>query len=291
MPNALIDGIVLLGVGVVLPLALGHPRRWAVVTLAVAGSMVVQGGSSAAALAAVWLVVALWGLADTLRSAAASTRDPGLLAEVAAPAFACVAALAFVCSRGNVALFGIGEPIVELTAVHFIYAGVGAVTLAGVAARTHRIAGAAAVVVTAAAPPVVALGFLLEHPVPQVGGAALMTIGVYLIAGLQLIDVRSARGAARLLLVVSGLVPWVPMLLAVAWATSLHADVPALSIPDMARTHGTMNAVFVVAGLAARMLQGRRARGPSRGHAGAPRSRSAAVPSGEPIIDRPGAAP
>jgi hypothetical protein len=221
----------------------------------------VPSGPIAAVLVTVWLIVGLWGLVDAVRSAAAATPapalEPTLLAGLAAPAFACVAAVAFASSRGNVTLFGIGEPIVELTAVHFVYAGVGAVALAGGVARTHRVAGAAAVVVTVSAPPVVALGFLVEHPVPQVGGAVLMAIGVFLTAGLQLVDARAAHGAARLLLVVSGLAPWVPMVLAVAWATSLYAEVPALSIPDMVRTHGTMNAVFVVAGLVARTLQGR----------------------------------
>lgn len=265
MPSALIDGIVLLGVGVVVPLALGHPWRWAVVTAAVATSLVVPGGPVAAALVSVWLVVALWGLAETVRSAAARAVDPALVADVVALAFACVAAVAFACSRGNVALFGIGEPIVELTAVHFIYAGVGAVALASVVSRTHRVAGGVAVGVTVAAPPIVALGFLFEHPVPQVGGAVLMTIGVYAIAALQLADVRAAHGAARPLLVVSSLAPWIPMVLAVAWATSLYADVPALSIPDMARIHGTTNAVFVIAGLLARTLQGRLHRDASSG--------------------------
>jgi hypothetical protein len=56
----------------------------------------------------------------------------------------------------------------------------------------------------------------------------------------------------RVLLVVSGLAPWIPMGLAVAWAASNYWDVPALSIPDMARTHGVVNVVFVVAGLLAR---------------------------------------
>jgi hypothetical protein len=217
----------------------------------------------------VWLVVALWGLVDAVRRAIAAGPAPSLeptlvarlaapaVARLAAPAFGCVAAVAYASSRGGVALFGIGEPIVELTAVHFTYAGVGAVALAGVVARTHGLLGTAAVALTVSAPTVVALGFLVEHPVPQVGGAVLMTVGVYLIAGLQLLDVRTAHGAARSLLVVSGLAPWVPMVLAVAWATSLYADVPALSIPDMVRTHGTMNAVFVVAGLVARTLQGR----------------------------------
>jgi hypothetical protein len=43
---------------------------------------------------------------------------------------------------------------------------------------------------------------------------------------------------------------WVPMVLAVAWASGQHWDVPALSIPDMARTHGLVNALaFVLCGL------------------------------------------
>jgi hypothetical protein len=256
MPTVLIDVIVLLGVGAVIPLALGHPRRWAVATVAVAASLAVPSGPAAALLATVWLGVAACCLVGALRAAVGSSVQPSLLADVMAPAFACVAAVAFACSRGNVSLLGIGEPIVELTAVHFTYAGVGALALAGVVGRTHRTAGAVAVVLTVSAPPVVALGFLFEHPVPQVGGAALMAAGVLVTAAMQLSDARRAAGPSRVLLVVSGLAPWIPMVLAVAWAASLYADVPALSIPDMARTHGTMNAVFVLAGLVARRLQG-----------------------------------
>jgi hypothetical protein len=40
------------------------------------------------------------------------------------------------------------------------------------------------------------------------------------------------------------------MVLAVFWATARYYDVAALSIPDMANIHGTMNAFgFVVCGL------------------------------------------
>jgi hypothetical protein len=45
--------------------------------------------------------------------------------------------------------------------------------------------------------------------------------------------------------------------LAVAWAASQYWSVPALSIPDMARTHGVVNVVFVLAGLWARRLVSR----------------------------------
>ena len=165
--------------------------------------------------------------------------------------FGVVAASAFVMSRAGLSLFDIGEPIVELTAVHFTYAGVGAVTLAA-AVATGR-AGRLALLATAAAPPIVALGFVVAHPLAQVGGAVLMSAGVLATAALQLRDALGAgNGRRRALLAVSGLAPWVPMVLAVAWASALYWDVPALSVPDMARTHGVMNVVFVVAGLWAR---------------------------------------
>ena len=96
-----------------------------------------------------------------------------------------------------------------------------------------------------------ALGVVLGHPLPQVGGAVLMSIGVLLTATLQLADAAGGAERRRWLLV-SGLAPWVPMVLAVSWAASNHWPVPALSIPDMARTPGVLNVVFVVAGLWAR---------------------------------------
>lgn len=264
MPVALIDGIVVLGVGVVIPLALAHPRRWAVVTVAVVASLVVANGAGAAAVALVWFAVAAYGLVETLRIAAGSKLGPVRIADVVASAFACVAAVAYAWSRAGLSILGIGEPIVELTAVHFTFAGVGAVALAGLVARTHRIARAVALVFTISVPPVVALGFLFEHPVPQAGGAVLLAIGVLATAAMHLSDARCASGVPRFLLVVSGLAPWIPMALAVAWAISLYADVLALGIAEMVRTHGVMNAVFVVAGLVARTLQRRlRSHGPT----------------------------
>jgi hypothetical protein len=45
------------------------------------------------------------------------------------------------------------------------------------------------------------------------------------------------------------------MALAVAWAAGQHGDVPVLSIPDMARTHGVTNALaFTLCGLLGRRL-------------------------------------
>jgi hypothetical protein len=110
-------------------------------------------------------------------------------------------------------------------------------------------------VLTAAAPPVVAAGFVTGWAVPQVGGAILMTMGVWCTATLQLRSavVDSESGAARVLLAVSGLAVWAPMVLAVAWAAGPHWDGPGMSIDAMVRTHGVPNALaFVLCGLLAR---------------------------------------
>jgi hypothetical protein len=253
--HMLVESIVFLGVVAVLPLALGRARRWAVAAVAVVVSLLMPVGPLSAMVASVWLVITLMGVVELVpalrRAGRQVLRIDAELAFRAATGFAVVAAAAFVASRAGLELFGIGEPIVQLTAVHFIYAGVGAVTLAGAVSAVGPL-GRIAVALTISAPPVVATGFLVRHPLPQVGGAVLMSAGVLVTAALQLragsTDHRP-RSPGRVLLVVSGLAPWVPMGLAVAWAASLYWSVPALSVPDMARTHGVMNVVFVVAGL------------------------------------------
>ncbi len=253
--------IIVMGIAVVLPLALGHAGRWLIAAGAVLLSVSVPTGLISAGLAAVWLVVALTVFAPMALRALAHARDLTLAAvvPVAAAGYAVVAAGAFVASRAGWSLFGIGEPIVELTAVHFTYAGVGALVLAGgVMARAdgpRLVAARLAVLLTMFAPPVVATGFVTGNAVPQVGGALLMTTAVFIVAALQLLEAVALKwGSTRALLLTSGLAPWLPMGLAISWAASNFWTVPALSIPDMVRTHGTLNAVFVIAGLIARRI-------------------------------------
>ena len=167
--------------------------------------------------------------------------------------WAVVAVGALAASLGGVQLFGTGEPIARLTVVHFWYAGVGALVVAtrmrasGICPRWSTVGAVA----TAGAPPFVALGFVLRHPIPQVGGAVLMTVGVWATAVTLLVAARRWRGPRRVAALVAGLATWVPMVLAVSWAASNYwLDVPALPVPVMARTHGVINAVgFVIAGL------------------------------------------
>lgn len=254
---SLIDQVVLAGFALVMPLVIGEfPWWWAASTgMLVPAFALPRGVAALAVLPAV--VAAMAALVQKLRAVGPPFWwDLRIGAETVAIAYGVVAAVALFGSRSGVTVLGIYEPIVELTAVHYTFAGAGALCLAAdtLDGRSRSHVARTAVVLTGAAPPVVALGFVTTSAVPQVGGAVLMAIGVWLTAALELADVTTAASpGARVLLAVSGLAIWLPMVLAVAWAAGAHWDVPALSIPDMARTHGLVNAfAFVLAGLVAR---------------------------------------
>lgn len=270
---SLVDQVVLFAVAVVLPLALGGRAWWWAVAAGAAliGFLVPVG--PAGLLACPFLVVTLIRLAESLSTTGAARPALGgrsgrvftwrlaVGAEVLATAYAAVAATFLVLSRFGVEPLGLREPIVELTAVHYSFAGAAALVLAAHAldhaGRGWRGAAVVAVALTATAPPVVAVGFATKAALPQVGGAVMMTLGVWLTATLQLRRAVTSRGTPALagLLTISGLAVWAPMVLAVAWAAGQYWAVPMLSIPDMARTHGVANAfAFALCGLLARRL-------------------------------------
>ena len=214
-------------------------------------------GAGAGALAVPWLAAAVW-----LAVPAAVTwlhrpdLTPGALARLAGALYLVVGATWLVASRLGVEPVGIGEPIVELTAVHFHFAGFAAALLA---ARTHEVASqvtprwaTAGTLLTIASPPIVALGFTTGSAPAQIGGALLLSIGVWIVAALTLAAVMplTAGAGAKALLAISALSVGAPMVLAVFWAAGQHYDVPALDVPAMARIHGTLNAFgFSLAGL------------------------------------------
>ncbi len=257
----LVDAVVVFGVAVVLPLALGGRWwPWGVAAVAVAVSLSLDEGIGAAILVLPWIGAAT---AEALRSITAGGSLGGpwsahRAVNTLAAGYAGVAGVALAASRRGWELFGIGEPIVELTAVHYTYAGTASLVLALAAFERSRGAarrvGVGAIILTAAAPPIVAVGFTTGDALPQVGGAVLMTMGVWLTGTLHLQHALRPIGtaAARVLLGLSGVAIWVPMVFAIAWAAGQHWDVPVLSVPDMARWHGLPNALgFVLCGLAA----------------------------------------
>ncbi len=232
------------GVAVVMPIA--FDRRftpWQVSGLAVAASLAVAPGWSAAVVLLPWLFLCVVEGVQALRRK--------VLVHAVMAGFGATAALALMASRLEVTFFEIPEPIVKLTALHFSFAGVGSLSLASrlVASRAsapRRISG----LLVMAAPPIVAIGFITRLAVFQVGGAIVMAVGVCAVAALQLPEALKRSGWSRALFLVSSASPWVAMALAVAWAANQYwPSVPALTVPDMVPTHGALNAFgFVLAG-------------------------------------------
>jgi hypothetical protein len=263
---SLIDVLLLLAPLVLVPIGLvvagrteAASTQWLRLAAAalIVPALLADRGGPAGALAVPWLVGAVaLAVATVRRWLAEPSFSPAVLARVASPLYLVVGATWLVASRLGLRPVGIGEPIVELTAVHFHFAGFVA---ALVAARTCEVAGrrtprlaAAGALLTIAAPPFVALGFTTEWWPFQVGGALLLSVGLWTVAGLTLAVVTplTADRREKALLSVSALAVAGPMVLAVFWAAARYAEVPALDIPAMARIHGTMNAFgFSLAGL------------------------------------------
>lgn len=285
-PLTLIDLFLCLALLVVVPMALplllGDPieRPPALLALepvaAIAGSfaLLIRPGMSAALLASPWLLVcATIALGGAIRWSDHRSFALVDIACLAAKVFLLVGGTWFVVSRAGWQPLGLSSDIVELTAVHFHYAGMASSLLASRILATieelpgHRVRGGsmatAAVVVS---PPIIAAGFTFS-PVLQVTGAVLLTVGLVILAWLTLVKVLPAlpRGPWRPLLALSACAVVAPMLLAVDWALGQHVDIPSLSIPRMAAIHGSLNALgFSACGILGwRLIEARAgARGP-----------------------------
>ncbi|HVM15787.1 MAG TPA: YndJ family transporter [Egibacteraceae bacterium] len=231
--------------------------------LAVVGALAMPAGVGAAVLAGAWLAVCLGVSAEGVgvwwrRPSLAS----GALARVAGFVSLSVGGAWLVLDRFGVRPLALPVEIVELTAVHFHYAGFAAALIAGTAAgavapERRRLAAAATFAVLAGSP-VVAAGFAVYGPL-QIGGAVLLATGLLLLAWITVRHVpRVADRPAQVLLVVSSVAVVVPMVLAVQWAVGHNLGTPALSIADMALVHGVPNAFgFTLCGLLGWLRAGR----------------------------------
>jgi hypothetical protein len=249
----LVDSMMLLAVLVIVPAAVPvHPHAdhriaWIAVLsgLPVATALLIDRGPAAAAMVAPWLAVsgigALLSLIWWLRSDH-RLRD---LLWPAAWAYLVVGAAWLAADRLDLTPFGYSEPFVQLTAVHFHYAGFASVTLVGAAwcwlPRSHSAAIAA--ILTVVASPIIAMGFTFAA-VLQIVGAVLLTVGLWMLAWVTVRHVvPSVDRLSAGLLAVSSIAVLAPMFLAVQWAVGVTFGTPALSIPDMVRFHGITNAV------------------------------------------------
>jgi hypothetical protein len=227
----------------------------------VVASLMLAQGLYAGLLAAGWLVVtgllAVYGvtrvmLSRTLRAEELSL-DAGLM-------YVAVGGAWLVMSRLGWQPLGFGSAIVLLTAVHFHYAGFAAPLLCGLAGKFMRdnslgtkraLAAAASCIVFGT--PLVAAGITFS-PLLGLTGTMVVAAGLVLLSVLVVgwIVPQLEMFAARLLLTISAAASTSAMLLACAYAYSIVARRLIVSIPQMAFTHGIVNALgFSFCGLLA----------------------------------------
>ena len=219
-------------------------------------------GRTAASFAIGWLVVCVLiagsGLVDLIRppwtTAGRGTRTTWIVTSIARMDLA-VGGAWLVASRLGMRPMGIQEPIGLLTAVHFHFAGFATATIG---AATLRFAEKSReqkwlqwlILIVAVLPVVVAAGFVIS-PALKMGAAVSFSAGVALFAIVLRAQGRKAQDAmARVLLQVAAGAIFAGMVLSGAYAVADYLGSEALTIPEMARTHGILNAVgFCLPGL------------------------------------------
>ncbi|GIF74825.1 YndJ family protein [Asanoa siamensis] len=243
----LVDALAML---VLVPLALrlvGAPvavrRVWPWVALPAAVALWLPRGTGAALLAVPYLaltVVLAAGAVRGLRRFAAA--DVAVATGLAAPV---VAASALVAERAGHRLLGFPLETLALTVPHLHYAGLVAAVVAALVCRAtgDSMLGRAAAWCVPAGTGTVLVGYFLSDEVELVG-AGLLTLGMWLVAGLTVTRIRTtAPRRVRVLFTISSGMLVVTMLLALDWAAGHVFPVPHLSIPWMVATHGLLNAV------------------------------------------------
>lgn len=273
--TALMQRIVLLGILVIVPLALslvpasesGDGESWlyrlallAQPFAAIGGvaSFLLEPGVPAGVLAFVWFcetaLVALFGLQRLSRP---ELRTPAEVSINAGLIFLPVAGSWLVVHRLGIQLMGYGDTIILLTAVHFHFAAYAAPILAGLAGRRlSRLAGVSRVFKLApigiiAGTPLVAAGISFS-PALALVGTVMISIGLILLAilvvGWIVPSVESIPG--RVLLLLSSVSCLPAMLFACIYAYSIVFKQLLIDIPQMAMTHGILNAFgFSLCGL------------------------------------------
>lgn len=231
--------------------------------VAVMVSFLMPVGALAGAISAVWLIpCGVAGLASLANLIGTRSLRPAVLVPSAALGYLAIGALALVAFRFGWRPLGFSAVVVELTAVHYHFAGLGATAIAWNALRAagggRRRPAAIAAVVVVIATPMVAFGITAAQVGSQ-GAHVLEFVGALMFfASLPVVGALSfgaARRAGRALpTVLQGLAlasVVVSMTLAVVYASGQAFGAPAPGISTMARSHGLLNAFgFDLAGLA-----------------------------------------
>ncbi|MFG3050084.1 YndJ family protein [Kitasatospora sp. NPDC048239] len=255
----LVNLIVLLGMGAVIPLGLtliDEPglarvrRYWPLAAVPGALSLWLPRGGLATGCAALYalgtLALAAHAPLRLRRTRSLAPREIAVLTALATPS---VAGLALVAERSGHRLLGFDLDILALTVPHFHFAGFTAALVAGLVCRTAP-AGSAAARFAALSVPLGTLLVLAGYFVDdwaELAGAVVLTIGMWLVGLLTWRDLRPrARTADRptaALLAVSSAVLAATMLLALWWALGEASGIPHPTLGWMAATHGVGNAL------------------------------------------------
>jgi len=230
-------------------------------------------GRRAGAVALGWMVVCVFmagaGVGDLVRASGAiadrSARATRVVLGIARIDLA-VGGAWLVASRLGMRPMGIQEPIGLLTAVHFHFAGFATAMIAAGTLRFADKSGAyrwlqAVALAVVTMPFVVAAGFVISPALKM--GAGLLFSGS--VAGLAIFvrgcGSKAEDGTARLLLQVAAGAVFAGMMLSGAYAIADYAGSDVLTIPQMARTHGILNAVgFCLPGLLGWLVESGRRR-------------------------------
>jgi hypothetical protein len=234
-------------------------RWWPVVALPAAVSLWLPRGLVTATLALPYLTAAGVLLTGSVIAIAARGQDAvrsphgreaygvqemGLdLAFLTAMSGPVIAASALVAERAGERLFGFGLDTLTLTVAHFHYAGFAAALVA--ALLLDRRPGRVTTVAVWCVPGgtlIVLAGYFTGRSV-ELAGAAVLTLGMWLAAGVTWRESRSFDRVTRVLLGVGALVLGATMLLALDWAVGRVTGLPHLSVSWMVVTHGVANAL------------------------------------------------
>ncbi len=167
-----------------------------------------------------------------------------------------------VASRLGMRPMGIQEPIGLLTAVHFHYAGFATATIAAATLASAQRGGPQrwlqrVVALVVGLPFVVAAGFVIS-PGLKMGAALMFSASIAALAVFLRGRGKQAHDAtARVLLQVASGAVFAGMVLSGAYAVADFVGSDVLTIPQIARTHGILNAVgFCLLGLLGWLLEG-----------------------------------
>ncbi len=233
--------------------------------LAVA-ALLLPPGSSAGFLAGGWMIVCFLmagAAANRLRSFSGSGTDKVIQTAI------CVAGLDlavggawFVASRLGLRPMGIQEPIGLLTAVHFHFAGFATSTIAAATLHFARRRGpqrwfSALVMLVVTMPFVVAAGFVISPALKMAAGLVFSASIAVLAVAMSSFAKQLEDVLARRLLQFAAASIFAGMILSGTCAIADFAGSDVLTIPQMARTHGLLNAFgFCLVGLLGWLIEG-----------------------------------